>query len=169
MEIVAKQVSIDNPVNPDSVINFAEGPDFYTDLNFSAILEKKHGLGLRGWSQIDMINISKYSERARKDWATLKYIRFMLTWINFLSGHSYTSEYGLWPEEYEQFFLKTGVISVPFMNDEEKRNTSVLCQDVEVAPSWKREYDEETLRTFKNWFLEKTVEGDTPPSSVTGA
>lgn len=163
VEIAAKQSSFDNPVDPDQIINFAEATDFYKDLNLSAILEKKHGLGIDGWSRIDMINIGKYSAALQKDWAKLNYIRFMLTWINFRSGHAYASEYGLWPEEYEKFFLKTRVIDTPFINEEEKRRAKKYRENVEMAPLWKREYDEETLKIFKEWFMEKTQTADVKP------
>lgn len=156
VETAVKQSSLMNPVDPDKIINFSEGQDFYRDLNFAAILEKKHGLGIDRWSSIDMINVGKYSMVVRSDWAKLKYIRFMLTWINFRSGHVYASEYGLWPEEYEQFFMKTGVINEPFVTQEEKQRAKEYMQNVEMAPSWKRKYDEESLRVFREWFTKST-------------
>jgi hypothetical protein len=152
VEIAAKRSSFTNQVDPDKIVNFSEGQDFYRDLNLAAILEKKHGLGIDGWSRIDMINVAKYSVVVRSDWAKLKYLRFMLTWINFRSGHAYASEYGLWPEEYEQFFLKTGVINEPFISQEEIQRAKDYTQNVDIAPSWRRKYDEGTLRNFKEWF-----------------
>jgi hypothetical protein len=157
VEIAAKQATFDNPIYPDQIVNFAEAPDFYRDLNLAAILEKKHGLGIDGWGHIDMINIGKYSLALQKDWAKLSYIRFMLGWINFFSGFGYASEYGLWPEEYEKFFLKTGVIDAPFITEEEKRRSKEYYKNVELAPLLRREYNGETLRTFKEWFLESTT------------
>jgi hypothetical protein len=156
VETAVNQASINNPIDPDMIVNFAEGPDFYRDLNLAAILEKKHSLGIDGWTNIDMINVGKYSASLQADWAGLKYIRFMLTWVNFLSGHGYTSEYGLWPEEYEKFFLKTGVIDEPFIRLEEKQRAKEYSQNVEMAPLWKRKYDEETLKTFREWFTKTT-------------
>jgi hypothetical protein len=153
VEIAAKQSSFENPIDPDQIINFAEAPDFYRDQNLTTILEKKHGVGIGGWNRIDMINIGKFSSALRGDWAKLKYIRFMLTWINFLSGRAYTSEYGLWPEEYEQFFLRTGVVDQPFVSETDKRRAKEYSKNVVIAPAWKREYDAETLNSFKEWFM----------------
>jgi hypothetical protein len=153
VESAAKNTSFDNQINPDQIINFAESPDFYRDLNLAAILEKKHFLGIDGWNQIDMINIGNQPVLVQRDWAKLKYIRFMLGWINFLSGHAYTSEYGLWPEEYEQFFITTEVILQPFIRVEEKERARKYSNSVEMASAWKRKYDADALKSFKNWFL----------------
>lgn len=157
VESAAKKASFDDQMNPDWIINFAESPDFYRDLNLAAMLEKTHFLGIDGWNQIDMINIGRQPVSVQRDWARLKYIRFMLSWINFLSGHAYASEYGMWPEEYEQFFITTEVIPRPFIREEEKERARKYSNNVALASSWKREYDAETLKSFKNWFLKEEI------------
>ena len=111
---------------------------------------------------VDMINVGKYSRSLQRDWSKLKYNRFMLTWINFRSGHAYTSEYGLWPEEYEQFFLKTGAIIKKFIGEREMTRAKEYARNVEIAPSWKRKYDENTLKVFKEWFLNDGTTANPP-------
>lgn len=153
VEMAAKRASVANPIEPKTIVNFSEDPDFYRNQNVAAILEKKHGLGIDGWSNLDMINIGNYSPAVQKDWAQINYIQFMLRWINYRSGHAYTSEFGMWPDEYEKFFLKTGVVISPFLIQVERDRSRMKPENVELAPIWKREYDEKTVKTFKEWFL----------------
>ena len=153
VETASTRASSKNPIDPGDIVNFAGDPDFYRNQNLAAILEKKHGLGIDGWSLIDMINIGKYSPAVQNDWAKFSYIKFMLRWIDFRSGQSYSSEYGLWPEEYEKFFVKTGVIDKPFVSEEEKKKAREDGNNVDFAPLLKRVYNEETLKNFKEWFV----------------
>ena len=152
VETASTRASSKNPIDPVDIVNFAGGPDFYRNQNLGAILEKRHGLGIDCWALMDIVNIGKYSQAVRSDWAKLSYIEFMLRWIAFRSGHGYSSEYGLWPEEYEKLFLKTGVIDTPFVSEEERRKAREVVKSVELTPTVKRMYDEETLKTFKEWF-----------------
>lgn len=155
VEIASHHASPQDPIESTDIANFASGPDFYSEQNLGAMMEKKHGLGIDGWTLIDMINIGKYSPAVQKDWAKFCYIKFMLRWINFRSGHEYSSEYGIWPEEYETFFRKSGVIDASFISEEEKKKVKEGANSVEVAPSVERMYDEETLKTFKERFDSK--------------
>ena len=147
------RASLQHPINPNTIINFAVGSDFQTELALNAVLEKTNGLGIDGWNDIDMINVGKYSSAVRQCWAKLKYLRFLLMWINFRSGHGYADEYGLWPEEYEQFFIKTGIISKSFVTEQDRNRAREFWREVEIDSFYKREYPEEVLKTFKQWFL----------------
>jgi hypothetical protein len=152
VETAANQASRENRIDPRQVLDFSAGPDFYKKLNLAAVLEKRHGLGIDGWSSLDMVNIGNYSENLRRDWAKLAYIRFMLDWINFRSGGEYMSEYGLLPEEYERLFLKTEVVEIPFLLETDLSRVKEQGR-VEISECWRQEYDQKSLRNFKDWFL----------------
>jgi hypothetical protein len=153
VNFAAIEASPKNPIYPNTVINFTVGSDFHNELALNAILEKSNGLGIDGWNNIDMINVSNYSIVVQRYWAKLKYLRFMLIWINFRSGHAYSDEYGLWPEQYQQFFMKAEVISKSFVTEQDGNRVREFSRNVEMDSSYTREYPEDVLKEFKQRFL----------------
>jgi hypothetical protein len=152
VEKASSEASVGNPIDPREVIDFGEPPDFYRNLCLESILEKKHGLAPDAWIELNLVNISKFSSLVRRDWARQEYIRFMLGWVKFRSGGAYSSYYGMWPEEYEQFFIKTGVIDKPFVSEEEKKRARKYSECVVMDRYMAKVQDNETLATFKDWF-----------------